>query len=189
MLVLVNDRLDRLDLNAALPLLPSFRREQALRFRREIDRRQSVAAWLLLREACRRELGLDEVPPLAWTEKGKPWFPSLPGVHFNLSHCPEAAVCAMDSAPVGIDVEAAGPLDRDVMEQVMSPGEQAEILADAAPEMAFLRLWTRKESLLKLTGEGLCNSLPTLLENTSGVQTSSFTAPDGRYVYTLASFC
>ena len=65
----------------------------------------------------------------------------------------------------------------------------AEILADAAPEMAFLRLWTRKESLLKLTGEGLCNSLPTLLENTSGVQTSSFTAPDGRYVYTLASFC
>ena len=52
MLVLVNDRLDRLDLNAALPLLPSFRREQALRFRREIDRRQSVAAWLLLREAC-----------------------------------------------------------------------------------------------------------------------------------------
>ena len=188
MRVLVNDRLDRLDLHAAMPLLPSFRREQALRFRREIDRRQSVAAWLLLREACRRELGLDEVPPLAWTEKGKPWFPSLPGVHFNLSHCPEAAVCAMDSAPVGIDVEAVRPLDEDLLAHVMSPAEQAEILADAAPGTAFMRFWTRKESILKLTGEGLCDTLPSLLENTTGVRTRSVTAPDGRYVYTLASF-
>ena len=188
MRVLLNDRLDSLDLNVALSLLPSFRREQALRFRRESDRRQSVAAWLLLREACREELGLDEVPTVAWTEKGKPYFPGMPGVHFNLSHCPEAAVCAMDSAPVGIDVEAVRPLDREVMEQVMSPREQAEILADSAPETAFLLLWTRKESLLKLTGEGLCDALPTLLEAELPVQWRSVSAPDGRYVYSLASF-
>ena len=188
MRVLVNDRLDSLDLNAALPLLPPFRREKMLRYIRDTDRRQSVAAWLLLREACRLELGLDEVPPLAWTEQGKPFFPSLPKVHFNLSHCPEAAVCVLDSAPVGVDVEAVQPLDDALLDRVMNLEERREILSDPAPELAFLRLWTRKESLLKLTGEGLRADLDRLLASASGVHLRSITAPSGRYVYSIARF-
>ena len=188
MRVFVNDRLDSLDLQAALPLLPPFRREQALRFTRDSDRRQSVAAWLLLREACREELGLDEVPELAWTETGKPYFPSLEGAHFNLSHCPEAAVCVLDTRPVGIDVESLRPLDGELLERVLSPRERESLRTDPDPELSFLRLWTKKESLLKLTGEGLCEHLDTLLEERPDVRFHSVTAPSGRYVYTFASY-
>ena len=189
MRVFVNDRLDSVDLDSALTLLPPFRREKALGYFRDIDRRQSVAAWLLLRDACRQELGLDEVPPVAWTETGKPYFPSLDGVHFNLSHCPEAAVCVIDTKPVGIDVEAPLPLDGDLLGRVMSAREREDILSAPDPVLAFLCLWTRKESLLKLTGEGLCENLDSLLEEESGVRFSSVTAPSGRYVYTIASYC
>ena len=188
-LVLINDRLDSLDLEGALPMLPPFRREQALRFRRDTDRRQSVAVWLLLREACRRELGREDVPAVAWTDHGKPYFPDLPDVHFNLSHCTEAAVCALGNEPVGIDVEVPQNISPELMERLMSPGEREQILSDPCPEVALARVWTMKESLLKLTGEGLREDLDTLLDGREDVCWQTVCDPSGRYVYTTATYC
>ena len=47
----VNDDITVFDLEAALAGLPECRREKALRFRTDLLRRQSVAAWILLRDA------------------------------------------------------------------------------------------------------------------------------------------
>ena len=183
-MVLVNDALGEFDLNAAAALLPPWRLEKALRYVRETDTRQSIAAWLLLREACLR-LGLPDVPPVAFGEHGKPFFPDHPSLHFNLSHCREAAACVVADAPVGIDVEAVMPPDREVMERVLSGDESRGVRASPDPAVEFTRLWTVKESFLKLTGEGLTDDLPSLLARAEGV--TFRTVVRARYVYTVAS--
>ena len=182
-MVLVNDALTGIDLDAAAALLPPWRLEKALRYVRESDTRQSVAVWLLLREACLRH-GLPDVPAVAFGEHGKPFFPDYPSLHFNLSHCREAAACVFSASPVGIDVEAVMPPDREVMERVLSEDELRGVLAAPDPAVEFTRLWTVKESFLKLTGEGLTDDLPGLLARAEGVRFR--TTLRGRYVYTVA---
>lgn len=82
------------------------------------------------------------------------------GPSFNLSHSEGAALLATAlRGAVGVDVECARPrTDHDgVARRVASPAELRvwERLEDAQRLGAFLRLWTRKESVLKVTGEGL----------------------------------
>jgi 4'-phosphopantetheinyl transferase len=65
-----------------------------------------------------------------------------------------AAVAATD--PCGIDVEPRGaPLDPVLLPQVLTPRERARVGAAAVPEDEFLRLWMRKEALVKATGHPL----------------------------------
>ena len=102
--------------DALLPLLPRIsaaRRVRVLSIKPEGPRVQSVLAELLLRRALREEFGLTELPRIETGEKGKPFFPDYPKIHFNLSHCKYAVACALDSAPVGVDAEAHGRLRRD----------------------------------------------------------------------------
>ena len=188
-MILIDDKLESLDLEEALPLLPPWRREQALRYVQDSSRRQSVAAWLLLRKACREVLQLREVPTVAWGYHGKPYFPDLPQVHFNLSHCRVAAACILEGHPVGIDIEEMMPPDPEVLPRVMNEREQREILLAPDPAFAFTRLWTCKESLLKLTGEGLTEHLDTLLEDRGeGIRFQTVRDVQGRYICTTASF-
>ena len=92
-------------------------------------------AYKLLAAALKRELGLSELPEMAWEDVGKPYFPSRPDICFNLSHSHGAAVCALHDKPVGIDVEKLRPAPRR--------------LADGLEDEAFFRLWTAKEATIK----------------------------------------
>ncbi len=185
--ILIDDDFGGLDWREMLVVLPQWRRERVMRLRRENDRRQSVAAWLLLRRCCHDVLGLDAVPDVAHTATGKPYFPTLPGVHFNLSHCPEAVACVMADEPIGIDIEAVTPLDIDVARHVFNDEELCQVLADECPQLAFTRLWTMKESLLKLNGEGISNDLKPLLTDIDVTRFRTTVDVDGRWVCTVCA--
>ena len=153
-MVLVNDALTGIDLDAAAALLPPWRLEKALRYVRESDTRQSIAAWLLLREACLRR-GLPDVPPVAFGEHGKPFFPDYPSLHFNLSHTDTLVCAALSASPVGIDAQTLITASDAVVRRVLSPAER-KLLAEADDKAAlFTRFWTQKEAYAKQTGEGL----------------------------------
>ena len=110
------EHLDQLNTEAVISFLPRLseaRRNRVLSMKPEGPRVQSVLAELLLRRALREEYGLTELPKIETGEKGKPFFPDHPEIHFNLSHCKYAVACALDSAPVGVDAEAHGRLRRD----------------------------------------------------------------------------
>ena len=110
------EHLDQLNTEAVISFLPRLseaRRNRVLSMKPEGPRVQSVLAELLLRRALREEFGLVELPKIETGEKGKPFFPDHPEIHFNLSHCKYAVACALDSAPVGVDAEAHGRLRRD----------------------------------------------------------------------------
>ncbi|MFC9969909.1 4'-phosphopantetheinyl transferase family protein [Spirillospora sp. NPDC127200] len=73
------------------------------------------------------------------------------GPHLSVSHSGDrVAVAVSPHGPLGVDVEAAaGRMAADIAGHLLAPGE------DAPDEAALLSYWTRKEALLKATGDGL----------------------------------
>lgn len=147
------------DLDEALGTLPPLRREQALGLRCERDRRLCAAAYMLLRQALLVEHGIDGSPELGWREGGKPFIVGHEDIHFNMSHCRVAAACAVGGRPVGVDIETVRPFNADLARRVLNGGELTRVEASARPDVEFTRLWTMKESLLKMTGEGIRRDL------------------------------
>jgi 4'-phosphopantetheinyl transferase len=81
-------------------------------------------------------------------------------MELSLSHSGRWAVVAVGrGAPVGVDVERlAGPFDpARLAARVLSAAELASYrgLAATRQRRAFVTYWTRKEAVLKATGEGL----------------------------------
>ena len=102
-----------------------------------------------------REATGEDLPPIAVTDRGKPYFPDSPW-HFSISHTPRRAFCALSERPVGIDAEE---LDRNLnlrlAEKILSPMEKAQFESAADKRMALLTFWVLKEAAAKLSGEGL----------------------------------
>lgn len=76
-------------------------------------------------------------------------------IHFNLSHSGGYIAAVVADCPVGIDVETKSDLDGRVAKRFFSGEEQQAILAAEDPQLAFRRIWTRKEAYVKCTGTGI----------------------------------
>lgn len=135
--------------------MPEGRRRRIDRLRFPGDRCRCLGAGALLRLAL-AEAGVDETL-FVYGAHGKPRLAGDPGVHFNLSHSGERAMCVLSEHRVGCDVERIGRRGGDVAERFFAPEEYERIMA--APEEArgamFTRLWALKESFLKATGLGM----------------------------------
>lgn len=192
-MIYLNDHLFDFDLNAALLELSEQRRQLALRYRHELGRRTCAAAYLLLCEGLRKEHGITEKPVFEFGEHGKPSIIGRPDLHFSLSHCREAAICVLSDRPVGIDIESVGRYNERLVRYTMNDEEMAQILASNRPDIAFTRLWTQKEAVLKCTGEGIGNDLKNVLKKfrESSPTThrpspiTTVESPDERYVYSV----
>lgn len=112
-------------------------------------------AYALLAYAARRRWDMEQLPAIARTEGGKPYFPTHPDYYFNISHSGTLALCAVDDAPVGVDIEAVRPHHPKLAQRICSPEELAWVDGQDDREHALLRLWTAKESRVKYTGTGL----------------------------------
>ncbi|HEY1750199.1 MAG TPA: 4'-phosphopantetheinyl transferase superfamily protein [Caulobacteraceae bacterium] len=91
-------------------------------------------------------------------EHGKPRFAAQTAPFVSVSHCAGwVAVAAGVSAEIGVDVEARRPLPEidGLSHSVMSPGERARLARASDPVDEFLRLWTRKEAVVKALGVGI----------------------------------
>ena len=104
----------------------------------------------LLRELCGGNL-----PQIAVTELGKPYFPQET-LHFSISHTKNHAFCCLTHENVGIDAEE---MDRRVSpalaEKILSAAEKERYEASSDQNAALLRLWVLKEAYAKLLGKGL----------------------------------
>ena len=108
-----------------------------------IGENKKRAVYRLLEHAVRDEYG-SAMPELITDRYGKPLFPEETGIHFSLSHSGELAMCAVDSRPVGADIQKV----RDVPDRV-----KKRICTKAELENAdFISLWCMKESFIKLCG-------------------------------------
>lgn len=96
------------------------------------------------------------------TPFGKPFFRGARDFHFNISHCGDMVLAALSSEPVGLDVEVSGRRrDFAAIARRFFRAEEADEVARAGDsgEEVFLRLWTAKEAMLKLSGRGISGGL------------------------------
>jgi len=140
-----------------LGLLDDVERDRMGALLRVEDRVRFAAAAALLRTVAGEATGtpppavrVDRACPDCARPHGRPTLPGT-GLHASVSHSGARVVVALTAhGPVGVDVEQARAIDHDGMAgHVLGPDERAGDLT------AFYRYWTRKESAVKATGDGL----------------------------------
>ena len=104
----------------------------------------------------------EQAMKLGYAEGGKPFIVGHEHIHFNMSHCRQAAVCVLSDEEIGVDIEEIRRFKPSLVDYTMNDAQRQMIAAAEHPEVEFIRLWTMKEALLKLTGLGLRTDLKTL---------------------------
>lgn len=92
---------------------------------------------------------------IAHEKSGKPVFAGQDGVHLSISHCAGAIALAISRRPIGVDIESRGRLDERIVRRMFTGPEHHYLAADPAlRDERFTELWTRKEALVKRSGDG-----------------------------------
>lgn len=134
--------------------------EQSKRFRFEADRKRSLCAEYLLNYGLKECFPEIRTPVLtaAETTNGKPYLPKNPNIHFNLSHSGDYAVCVIDDAPIGIDIEQCKNDGEKIAKRFFTEEEYLDICSRTNPlerQNQFYIYWVLKESFMKATGYGM----------------------------------
>ena len=108
----------------------------------------------LLEQMYRTHVGAP-MPPIAVTQRGKPYFVDSPWC-FSISHTKRHVFCALSQKNIGIDAEEADRKIRpELAQKILSAAEYTRYEAAPDKPAALLRLWVLKEAQAKLTGEGI----------------------------------
>ena len=175
------------DLDAALGKISRQRREQAVKFKHELGQRLCVLAYQLLKQGLSEVYGIEENPVFEYNEHGKPSIIGHPEICFNLSHCKEAAICAISDQPVGVDVESVRSFNESLVRYTMNEDEIRQIESSEDQAVAFIRLWTMKESAMKLIGTGISNDMKHVLQQ-EGLNFETSVDAQSRFVYSICRF-
>ena len=172
-----------------LKLLPKISKERISKIEKLYNaqaRLLSIASEVIL------AFSLSENLPITYkTDKnGKPFIPTLP--FFNITHSGSLVGCAVSNKQVGLDIEKISRMKMDIARKILSPEEYSasQHLSGAQLQSALCEKWVRKESYLKMTGEGLRRSMSSLNFSGDSLEGSdifcrTFTLSDGY----MLSFC
>ncbi len=103
--------------------------------------------------------------PFSTIGNGKPFFQEQ---EFNITHSGNHTYLAFSPFSIGIDAEIFNPdFDTQSIIDFCFSDEERALLSDGNYLVNFYTIWTRKEALLKATGEGLCEDMKqvTILED------------------------
>jgi 4'-phosphopantetheinyl transferase len=140
-----------------LSVLTAQELNKASRYRQESDRKQFIVARYLVRNILAK-IGLLPVAAIdfQYNEFNKPF---VGGIEFNISHSGDYVVIAISSQPIGIDVEVINyDFDYTSLIPTIFSEEETEYI-NQSKTIGFYTLWTRKEAILKATGEGLTDDI------------------------------
>lgn len=121
-------------------------------------RRSSLGAWALLDHDLQQLYGLREREiTIAYGSHGKPYVKDRPDIHFNLSHSGDYVLAVFGPVEIGCDIQQITQNTRGerIAARFFTEAEQQALAAG----MDFYRIWARKESYIKCTGEGMACDL------------------------------
>jgi 4'-phosphopantetheinyl transferase len=144
--------------------LVSPERQQRIETTKRLETKASLlAAGILFNEVMRKSLDISD-PEIQNNEYGKPYLKNYPSIYFNISHSANIAVLTVSDTECGVDIEnTAKPHEAmGVANRFFSRNEYAAMMLSANPNEAFCRLWTLRESYVKMRGKGFAIGLSTL---------------------------
>ena len=154
----------------AVNSISAYRRQKIDKLKNAEDKKRSLAAAIALNAAL-KEYGLEERSmEYELGKQGKPYFRNQPEIHFSISHSGDYAICSIGSHEIGNDIERVRS-GREKVAQRFFAKEELDWIYDAESsdtskrsdisaerDDKIFRIWTMKESFLKVTGLGM--SLP-----------------------------
>lgn len=141
--------------------LPTERRERVLRFRRSIDQQNCALSYFMLQYGLYKSHGIRSFT-LSYGRNGKPFLSDYPHIYFSISHCDYGCICAIADSPIGIDIQDIRPFLWSTVNHCCS-AEEKQLLKECSDSAAeFTKIWTIKESYLKMTGTGIAVDLCTV---------------------------
>lgn len=161
---------------------PPQRAEEIEKTGSEKVRQEKLAVWKLLLVAIERKFGYKpEELRFSKTKNGK-WI--CDKLWFSLSHSHGASAVIVSDKPCGIDVEykvdfLKKSADKSFIEAFLNRMDESTSDFGTISAEEILLLWTKKESLFKMTGEGIFSPK----KITPGNETKSFVVGD--YVFSV----
>ena len=139
-----------------LKKLPMERQQRIHNMQQEKSRKQSMGVGLLLQKVLALYHMQDSQVFIG--EHGKPM---IEGLEFSLAHSGNLVICAVSDKPIGCDVEEIRKAPKGVAKRYFSESEQAYLsrFSEEEYDKEFFKLWTMKESYVKMTGEGIAQTL------------------------------
>lgn len=124
----------------------------------EGGRRSSLGAWAMVDHGLQQMYGVCEREIIiAYGAHGKPYVKDRPEIHFNLSHSGDYVLAAFGPVEIGCDIQQTmqGTRNDRIAARFFTEAEQQAL----AEGMDFYRIWARKESYIKCTGNGMACDL------------------------------
>lgn len=142
------DFLER-SISEELVQLPMAVNNQLGQINSEYKRTESFLAYQFLFKLFNR-MGLTQ-EDINWKigEKGKP---GIDQIQFNITHSKEFIGIIISNQPVGIDIQEIKKVNEGLVKRV-SNSKEFELYKEG--DVSFFQLWSRKEAVVKMTGEGL----------------------------------
>ena len=148
----------------AFDSVSAYRRQKTALLKNDKDKNRSLAAATALNAAL-KEYGLEErMMEYVLGKQGKPCFRNRPDIHFSLSHSGDYAICSIGAHEIGNDIERVRSGREKVAQRFFAKEELDWIYGSELTAVTnerdskIFRIWTMKESFLKVTGLGM--SLP-----------------------------
>ncbi len=147
------------------------------------------ATYELLAEVLREHFGVKlSKLEIVKGEHGKPYFKDN-DIYFNVSHCRGLSVCAVAyGAEVGVDAENIRAYRANVAKRIFNEAELEALEGATDKDEFFFNVWTFKESVVKLSGEGLSWDAKELdyFNNDFDVARHKISVGDTDYIITIA---
>jgi 4'-phosphopantetheinyl transferase len=135
--------------------LETDRLERIVNARRTDIKAQILAGGLIIKYALREVFSLEKFG-VERNVHGKPYIKDAPGKFFNISHSGDIVICTVSDTECGIDIEKIDQAKSfvEIAERFFSIYEKNAILLSPNQSEAFCRLWTLRESYVKMRGIG-----------------------------------
>ncbi len=140
--------------------LTKSRKRHIDRMKNPDDRKRSLAAQYLLMKLL-GEMGV-EAAVLESDINSRPYLKGS-DLFVSISHSHSAVACAVDSAPIGIDIEKITPVSDALINYVCTNEEKEYVYKNTQnPSFkSFFKVWTAKEAYIKKTECGLKKAIKT----------------------------
>lgn len=165
MIIYAIDIRDKTDLDEISYYVQEEKKRKVKLFANVDDKKRSIYGDLMIRYLISKKLQIKNSKiKFASNKFGKPFIEGFGNIHFNISHSEHWVIGAVDSYPIGIDIERMEYIENidEISKRFFSNEEIKYIESQKSYSekiKCFYKMWTLKESYLKSIGKGLTKRL------------------------------